>query len=315
MAGMTAPPGPLSTGAAVSKGLLCPDCRGALSEDAVGGRCAECGRSFRRVDRALELLPRTVPRPSLEDIRAWDDTASGRTEHDHPWLALLTKEAQVRHLGRLLDGLDLGGATVLEIGGGLCWGSLVVKQRHPSAMVVATDVSASALRLAATVGDMAGAPPDLLYAADVHRLPFADAWCDLVVGSEVLHHLDDPVAGLREIRRVLRPGGRYVGIGEGFASKGMLHLLHLAGMSRSLGGHEAGRYQMKEAIYPLREWRAMFERAGFPNPTLRPTTDPTLQYHSARRLRYYALIDLLPRTLVRHALGCSLEITAVAPGL
>src|SRR5436853_1031794 len=39
-------------------------------------------------------------------------------------------------------------------------------------------------------------------------LPFEDASFDLVTGLDVVEHLDDDVAGLNEIRRVLRPGGR-----------------------------------------------------------------------------------------------------------
>jgi SAM-dependent methyltransferase len=39
------------------------------------------------------------------------------------------------------------------------------------------------------------------------RLPFADATFDLVTALDVLEHIDDDVAAVAEIRRVLRPGG------------------------------------------------------------------------------------------------------------
>jgi SAM-dependent methyltransferase len=49
----------------------------------------------------------------------------------------------------------------------------------------------------------------LLMKADAYRLPFADGAFDVVICSEVLEHLHDYPAALREIRRVLKPGGRF----------------------------------------------------------------------------------------------------------
>lgn len=44
-------------------------------------------------------------------------------------------------------------------------------------------------------------------AVDMHEMPYADQKFDLVVHSDTLEHVKNPVAALKECRRVLRPGG------------------------------------------------------------------------------------------------------------
>ena len=46
-----------------------------------------------------------------------------------------------------------------------------------------------------------------LHRADVRRLPFPSDRVDLVMSAHMLEHLPDPLEGLREMIRVLRPGG------------------------------------------------------------------------------------------------------------
>src|SRR5205085_7900193 len=45
-------------------------------------------------------------------------------------------------------------------------------------------------------------------AADLTRLPYADAAFDAIVCGWVLEHLPDPAPGIRELARVLQPGGK-----------------------------------------------------------------------------------------------------------
>jgi SAM-dependent methyltransferase len=50
--------------------------------------------------------------------------------------------------------------------------------------------------------------------ADAERLPYDDDSFDLVIGHAVLHHIPDVELSLREVLRVLKPGGRFVFAGE-----------------------------------------------------------------------------------------------------
>jgi SAM-dependent methyltransferase len=55
----------------------------------------------------------------------------------------------------------------------------------------------------------AGTRPDVF--ADVAAVPIADGAVDCIVCTEVLEHIPDPVACVREVRRLLRPGGAFIG--------------------------------------------------------------------------------------------------------
>ena len=50
-------------------------------------------------------------------------------------------------------------------------------------------------------------PDILINNANIYALPYPDNSFDGVILSEVLEHIDDDVAGLKEIYRVLKPGG------------------------------------------------------------------------------------------------------------
>jgi SAM-dependent methyltransferase len=46
--------------------------------------------------------------------------------------------------------------------------------------------------------------------ADLEKIPFADQSFDLVTANMVVEHLGDPLQVLSEVKRVLRPGGRFL---------------------------------------------------------------------------------------------------------
>lgn len=106
------------------------------------------------------------------------------------------------------------GDLVLDVGAGFGRHAFEVTRR--AARIVALDYALDeVVRTRATVGAMIAEgeiPPDRFGGAlrgDATRLPFRDGTFDAVITSEVLEHVQDDVAALAEMVRVLRPGGAF----------------------------------------------------------------------------------------------------------
>jgi ubiquinone/menaquinone biosynthesis C-methylase UbiE len=113
---------------------------------------------------------------------------------------------------RLLEALELqAGETVLEIGPGTGYYSLTVAPLVGRLHVfdIQQEMLDHTLRRAAAAG------VDNLEArrGDARSLPYPDASFDVAYLVAVLGEIPDQAAALRELRRVLRPGGRLV-VGE-----------------------------------------------------------------------------------------------------
>src|SRR5581483_1420636 len=100
-----------------------------------------------------------------------------------------------------------GGEDVLEIGGGI--GTDLAQFAAHGARVTDLDLAAGHLQLAEENFRLRGLAGRFIH-HDAESLPFADASFDLVYSNGVLHHTPNTSAVVREIFRVLRPGGRAI---------------------------------------------------------------------------------------------------------
>jgi SAM-dependent methyltransferase len=111
--------------------------------------------------------------------------------------------AAARRVRVVLEYLDIQrDERVLDCGCGLGWFTHVLRELH-DCRLAATDGDLPRLRVARreTRADIS------IAAADVLALPYRDGLFDKVVLSEVLEHVEDDGAALREVRRVTKPGG------------------------------------------------------------------------------------------------------------
>jgi len=193
--------------------------------------------------------------------------------HKRYWLEWCEK----RWLPELVDGRT---RSFLEIGGGLCYASALAKARSPRAAVIATDVSPRYLRQhALRTGEILGTPADMYAAVDAETLPFDDGQFDAVYSQVVLYRLPDPVRTLREIRRVLAPGGRYLGIER--ASPWMPGFA--ASEARALA-RRAREQGTRERAIRYREWLAILKDAGMESYCLAPVPGGRVSAPWLRRL-------------------------------
>ncbi len=94
------------------------------------------------------------------------------------------------------------GARVLDVGCGVGSITADLAQRVTPGLVVGIDPAPAA---ATSTRERSAAVR--VAVGSGYRLPFGDDAFDVVHAHQVLQHLSDPVAALREMRRVCRPGG------------------------------------------------------------------------------------------------------------
>ena len=99
------------------------------------------------------------------------------------------------------------GAKVLEAGCGVGAQTRLLVKRSPDAEFTCIDISERSLASAKQLKEHADFENVTFDQANIHSLDFSDEAFDHIFICFVLEHLDDPIAALTELKRVLKTGG------------------------------------------------------------------------------------------------------------
>lgn len=146
----------------------------------------------------------------------WDNDPCGShyVKGTRPGTLEWYKEAEAYRYGKyapwmpeVMEFSKHAGERVLEIGGGM--GTDLAQFASHGAQVTDVDLSSEHLRLARENFSLRGLNGEFIH-HDAETLPFEDGYFDVVYSNGVIHHTPNTRKVVKEMFRVLRPGGRVI---------------------------------------------------------------------------------------------------------
>lgn len=179
----------------------------AITTRARGGRISPSSPLGRRGSPA----PRRLSADEREriEIEFWTTSPEESPGSETIW-NMFSKMVEAGVLVEKLDAFTdvfASASAILELGGGQSWASCIVKKRWPDASVVASDIAPAALASTAQWERTFDVRLDGVAACPSSATPFPDGAFDLAFAFATAHHFARHLDTLKELKRVLRPGG------------------------------------------------------------------------------------------------------------
>ncbi|HEY0321099.1 MAG TPA: class I SAM-dependent methyltransferase [Pyrinomonadaceae bacterium] len=151
-------------------------------------------------------------------------------------------------------------ARVLDLGCGLGWATRLLAGYASSGLVVGIDIADEMIEVAQASSKEFGNVE--FHIGSAERLSFDDGYFTHAFSMESLYYYDDVLAALREVRRVLAPGGLFVTVVDLYKENEPSH---------------QWIEQLKVPVHLLgvEDYRALFEQAGFVDVQDERLHDPT----------------------------------------
>jgi ubiquinone/menaquinone biosynthesis C-methylase UbiE len=193
--------------------------------------------------------------------RSWRDRSLG----------VITEHLELAAVLELLGPLE--GKRVLDAGCGDGMYALAASER--GALVTGIDLSTDMLAVARARGAASGLVVDWT-PADVRAIPFPDASFDVVMAITLLCLVPDPMSAVRELSRVLAPGGRLM-IGD-------LHVRSLWAIERRIRGWAGNAFWRGAHFWTANEIRKLL-------------IDANMRPGRVRGAVYYPPVDAIARLM------------------
>jgi len=186
-----------------------------------------------------------------EEFNRWAEAGRGdHMEEDHLPIVLPTLELMK------LEPTD----RVLDVGCGTGWLPRLIAARVPEGSVVGIDVSDEMIARAQRAS--AGLPNLTFQVGGVDLIPFPDSTFTKVISVESAYYWPDPTQGIREVCRVLKPGGLACILINYYRDNPYCH-------------QWGALYAIPAHLLAADEWARLFREAGFGSVGHRRIPDPT----------------------------------------
>lgn len=189
---------------------------------------------------------------------------------------------------------------ILELGGGQCWTSTILKREYPDRVVIGSDIAPAAVASTPKWERIFGVPLDGRLACRAHEVPVASGSIDLVVVFASAHHFGAHRRTLVELERILRPGGHVLYLHEP-ACLDAFYPVAYRRVNRK-------RPVVREDV--LRH-RRLAELAGAAGLDIEVEPAPTTTARGAVETVYYLALSRLPG--LRRVLPCTVDVLFSKP--
>ena len=138
------------------------------------------------------------------------DMIEAQGDFNRPWLVASLGTEYLPSIPDIHDRLQEPGARVADVACGVGWAAISLARAYPNITVDGFDLDELSIEIASRNAEEAGVADRVRFEAKDAADPALESRYDLAVVVEAIHDLSHPVAVLRAIRTMLKPGGSLI---------------------------------------------------------------------------------------------------------